>query len=84
MHMYGTTQGWTSGSGDRHQRGDVHAVDERGESACGLKRLAMLHEPPRPWQSDASLRHCPVCIAALATPSDVAPEARITPTNVAR
>jgi hypothetical protein len=65
--------------------GDVHAiVDGRGEAACGLKHLVPLHEPPRAWQSESALRHCPVCVAALATEVDLGRGPRVTPTNVPR
>ena len=82
MRVYGTTEPGGRGSGS--DRGDTHAIDGRGEAACGLKGLAVLQEPPRPWRSDPSLRHCPVCTAALATDADLGPGPRTTPTNQAR
>jgi hypothetical protein len=82
VHVYGTTE--RGGRRSRSGRGDAHAIDGRGEAACGLKGLAVLHDPPQPWQSDSSLRHCPVCIAALATDVDLGPRPRTTPTNLAR
>ena len=77
MRVYGSTD-----LRDGRPRGDVHAINEQGEASCGLKQLVPLHEPPRPWSSEPSLRHCPVCVASLATEADLAPEARTTPTNL--
>ena len=82
MHVYGSTGSQSTEPGRAHPAGDVHAVDARGASACGLKQLEALHDPPRAWRSEPSLRHCPVCIAALASEADLAPAPRITPTNV--
>jgi hypothetical protein len=81
MRFYGTAQRWTSGPEGSPPRGDVHAIDGNGEAACGLKGLAVLHTPPRTWRSEPSLRHCPVCVAALAAEADLGPEVRGTPTN---
>jgi hypothetical protein len=81
MRIYGAEPGGRV----EDDRRDVHGiVDGRGEAACGLKDLVPLHEPPRAWQSEPALRHCPVCVAALATEVDLGRGPRVTPTNIAR
>ena len=46
--------------------GDVHAVDEDGNAACGIEyELFPVHDPPMEWGTASFLDHCKACVAAL-------------------
>lgn len=51
-------------AGERVPVGDVHAVDDHGNAACGIAAIEAVFDQPVEWGTRSFLTHCRACQVA--------------------